>query len=831
MGGLWPLVTRSLRARPLRAVLTAIAVGLGVAAVLGVQVAEASLDTQASDAQAQRAGRSGLDVRVVAGRGLTSAELTALTRIDGVRELQPLYEKRVAAHPLGDEVATVTVTVVGASADGEAAFRPVTLRRGRLPHAQSTDEVTLDEGVATNLAQLGNRGVDVGSVVELTTSTGPDRFTVVGISAGTSAGAAFTRSAAFVSLEAARGPFALGLHTPLVAVRLDAGADSQVVARAARAALGPVVATVDPRGTGVEPLHQLRPLLLLVTVLSVVIGAGVTANTVAVSALERRRDIGLLRAAGASRRQVLRLFLGEAIAIAIAGAVAGILAGIVLGLLLVHRFAPDDLGVPALHVGVAAVAGALAAGIGAALVGAVAPAFIAHRLRPLDALRSSPAGHRERTPRALLVALPLTAAVAAVGIAVGRAETVALGVAALLLATTLTLPALVPPFAWLFGRIASPRGGQARVAAANLVRRRNRTSLTVAGLAVSVATATALGALTGGALDAGDRWIAHLFVGDQVLVSPATAVDAVADDIATRQSVTVSRIRYLSAPVAGAVTGFAAIDVAPYIDHSALDMVDGDRSSALRDIALGPAVLVPQSLADSLGWHRGASLSVDTGSGSTALTVAGVVAHSFPAGDGRESLLIGHDEAQQLFGAQAAGFDALQVVNAGSASQQRVAAAATAYGLQVTSVDDIRAAAQRSISHSIELLSSLSWLAILVAMLAVVNTVLVNVQHGRRELALLRAVGMSSRVARRLVITEAALLALIGAVLGVALGCVIALPLLHASASSGFDPQFVFPFGAAIAAAAAVIAGSVIAAAYPARVAARASIVSALPRE
>jgi putative ABC transport system permease protein len=194
-------------------------------------------------------------------------------------------------------------------------------------------------------------------------------------------------------------------------------------------------------------------------------------------------------------------------------------------------------------------------------------------------------------------------------------------------------------------------------------------------------------------------------------------------------------------------------------------------------------------------------------------------------------VLIGHDEAQHLFGAQAAGFDALQVVNAGSASQQRVAAAATTYGLQVTSVDDIRAAAQRSISHSIELLSSLSWLAILVAMLAVVNTVLVNVQHGRRELALLRAVGMSSRVARRLVITEAALLALIGAAIGVALGCVIALPLLRASASSGFDPQFVFPFGAAIAAAVAVVAGSAVAAAIPARAAARASIVSALPRE
>ena len=105
---------------------------------------------------------------------------------------------------------------------------------------------------------------------------------------------------------------------------------------------------------------------------------------------------------------------------------------------------------------------------------------------------------------------------------------------------------------------------------------------------------------------------------------------------------------------------------------------------------------------------------------------------------------------------------------------------------------------------------------------------LVNARQGTRDLALLRAAGLSRRRALRLVLTEAGLLATTGTFLGVAAGCGLALPLLRAGSSPGFEPQFVLPLGTAAAALAAVVVGSLLAAALPARRASRAAIVSAI---
>jgi putative ABC transport system permease protein len=143
-------------------------------------------------------------------------------------------------------------------------------------------------------------------------------------------------------------------------------------------------------------------------------------------------------------------------------------------------------------------------------------------------------------------------------------------------------------------------------------------------------------------------------------------------------------------------------------------------------------------------------------------------------------------------------------------------------------VTTIRDDARQALGHTLALLGVLGWVAVAIAMLAVVNTLMVNARQGTRELALLRAAGLSRRRALRLVLTEAGLLATTGSVLGVAAGCGLALPLLRAGSSPGFQPQFVLPVGAALAALVAVVVGSLLAAALPARHASRAAIVAAI---
>jgi len=284
----WRLAVRAIRARPLRSVLTASAVALGVAVVLAVQIAIAGLTIQAGEAVLQQAGASSLDVRVDNGSGLLPEQITALTDLPGVAQAVPLYEKEVTAGPAGSSLAGYTVTLVGLQ-DASAALRSVSVVSGRLPLPGSTSEVAIDQGLSTALTGGFGIPIHIGQKLQMITATGPDLFTVVGFTSGTSGGPAFTHDAVFVDDAAMLGPFALGLHTPLVALRFAPGATVAAVSSEVHARFGSSVTTYDPRAGAAAPLDELQPLLVLATVLSLIVGAGVTANSAALAAYERRR--------------------------------------------------------------------------------------------------------------------------------------------------------------------------------------------------------------------------------------------------------------------------------------------------------------------------------------------------------------------------------------------------------------------------------------------------------------------------------------------------------------------------------------------------------------
>jgi putative ABC transport system permease protein len=825
-----PVIVRGwLRARPLRGLLAALAVALGVAALLAVQLTLAGLDDQAAAAQRARAGSSGVDVRTVAGPGLDHADLVALRGIHGVAGVSPLLEKSTVARVSPDAVEGLHVGVVGLVGQ-QAALRSVHLVAGRLPRSDSLSEVVLDQGVATALRSTGaTRAVRVGGSVRLVTASGVQPFTVVGIATAGDGGPAFAGPSAYVSEAAARGPFGLGLRTPLAALRLAGGASAISVARAVEARLGGVALAVDPRAGAAAPLEQLRPLLLLVVVLAGLICAGVSANTTALAVSERRREIGLLRAAGASPRQVLRLLLAEAALLGLAGAVLGVGAGAVLGRLAVTHLAASNLPAPAVALEPSRLVLSAAAGLAAALLGALLPAMAAARVTPLHALRSTAEPARGLRSWPLAVFGAALAVLGVEGATSTPVSAVIAGCVALLLGAALCLPLVAGPLLRGLGAALSPLAHTAPVAAAALARRRRRTALTLAGLVVSVATATALSALSAGALSAGDRWVTQVFAGDIVVHSPATQPASIAQLVADTPGVReVTQVRFLAAVAGGTPLGVAAIDPIAYQARGALDVVEGSRTAALTALEVGPAVLVPQDLASGLGWHRGDRLTLSAGDRQLEVSVAGVVAHSLPGGDGREALLLGDGMAHRLYGDAAGGFDILEVVSTSSAAIPAVAHVATLYGMNAVPVASIRDEARQSLGHALELLGVLSWVAVGIAMLAVVNTLLVNARQGTRDLALLRAAGLSRRRAVRLGLTEAGLLATTGTALGVAVGCGLALPLLRAGSSPGFEPQFVLPVGTALAALAAVVVGSVLAAALPARRASRATIVAAI---
>ncbi|MGD0193463.1 MAG: ABC transporter permease [Candidatus Dormibacteria bacterium] len=829
MSDFWLLAVRAIRARPLRSILTASAVALGVAVVLAVQIAIQGLTAQAAEAQMEQAGASSLDVRVDVGSGLTPAQVTVLSELPGVVQAVPLYEKQVTAGPAGSALEGQTVTLVGLQ-DSSAALRSVSVAAGRLPLPGSTSEVALDQGLSTALTGGFGSPIRIGQKIQLITSTGPDLFTVVGFTSGTSGGPTFTHDAVFVDDAAMLGPFALGLHTPLVALRFGPGATVAAVSSEVRARFGASVTTYDPRSSAGAPLQELEPLLVLATVLSLIVGAGVAANSAALAAYERRREIGLLRAAGASSRQVFRLFAVEVATIAAAGVPVGVVAGLILGGVFNSSLTPADLAAPSLMPQVGQVVAAIAAGLGAALVGGLLPLFAAARLPILEALRPHPIGEHQRASVLLRTASPVLLLIAAICFLSSASGLVALGVVAFLLGVVVALPLIAPLVIRLLALAISPLVTGAESGAAHLARARNRTAMTTAGLAIAVATAVGVSALSAGALTASDSWVSHLFAGNVLVTSPVTQDDQVEAAIATSAGVAqATPLRFFSESVAGASEGIAAIDPAAYNSLGGFDVVSGDRSTALMALEDGPSFLVPAGLAAATGWTVGTQLPVVTQKGLVYFTIVGVISHSFPAGDGGESLVMADDLARTYFGATADGFDDLVVTTQGS--ETTIAATADSYGMQAVPVSVIESDARDALQHSIGLVLAVAIISVLIAMLAVVNTLLVNVRQGTRELALLRAVGLGSRQAMRRVLTEAGLLAAAATLIGVAAGCLIAIPMLQASTTSTFAPGFVFPLETVIVLILVVVLAAVVATIGPARRAVRTSVLSALRHE
>jgi putative ABC transport system permease protein len=321
--------------------------------------------------------------------------------------------------------------------------------------------------------------------------------------------------------------------------------------------------------------------------------------------------------------------------------------------------------------------------------------------------------------------------------------------------------------------------------------------------------------------------VSTLFPGDGVVTSPATQPELVAEQLQhTAGAGETGMVRFFNLDLEGHGVGFAAIDPGLYLRHGGLRFSAGDRLTALELLDSAPSVVVPEDLAAAYGWRFGDHLSLPTVDGTADVIVEGVVEHSFPAGDGRESVLIGRNVARHLAGPLAAGFDDLLVAGGGADSALRTAAAG--YGMQLVRVETIRESADAAVAHSVGLLLAVAVVTVLLAVLAVVTTLLVNIRQGMRDLGLLRAVGLSRRRARQLIRAEALLLALAGTVAGIAGGTLVALPMTRVIAGPGFAPEFSFPAMAALAAAAAILAISLLAAALPSRRVTSASIVAAV---
>jgi len=849
------LAWRSLRAHPLRSFLTAAGIALGVAVLFASLSAGATMDAAVDRAAADEIGHAALRVQALEERGLSPETLAAIQAAPGLSVAAPALQRQtyIAASlsqtPSGKLPSPVTV--LGVDPATEPKLHDMPLSGGRLLAETDANDALVAETLASQ------EGLHVGGSVTLSggVSAGPQTFQIVGILTGDGALPEAQGRLVIVPLAAAQTLFGTTGVT-----RVDLGTGARVTADQLTAELEQRITTEpyllsrqsDIADSLRDEMADFRSALLLVAAVVLFAGAFLIFNTLSMTVAERWREWGLLRAAGATRGQIMNLVIFQAFVLGSFGSLLGIVAGIVLAALMlgwVQSAGPITIDTPAITAGGVLIA--VLIGLVVTLAASLEPAWRAGRISPAEALRRTPdrRGIGNARLRWLVVVLGV---LALLGLAVwpspsgsssggpgATPQLTSLGgplvVYALLLLVVMLVPLLLGPMLRIAAIPFRIVRNEARLARSSLIRDRSRTTLTAGGLVVGLAMVVALSTAASEVRRIGAAWLSETIPGSELVTSirPVAIDDPIEGQLAATPGVkSVSPIGLFGVPLNGLRQEAAAIVGKDYLDDGRLDFVSGDRTAALDAIDKGGSVIIPESLANSASppIAVGDTLDFATGPTETQLEVVGIVAHSIPTGS-EEALLMGWSDATASFGVTGADLFAIRYQPGQEATARpALESAALQLALEPSELDRVQGTVGDALDRIFRLLDALALIAVLVAALGMVNTLSMSVFERVREIGVLRATGMTARQVWGMVVVEAGMLGIFGSIVGVVVGMSVGALLVFGS-SEGFglvfDPPWatlalVFGFGILV---------SITASIYPAGVASRVSLARALQHE
>ncbi len=850
---------RWLRRRPLRTVLTIAGIAIGVALVVAALSVQAAVADGAARYAAALSGRADLTVHAFGEGTLSAGTVDAIAGTPGVIATSPQVRR-----PTFATAGTTTlgaVTVVGVDPAADRALHDETLASGAFLASSDAGGALVplgwarahDLGIGSRFSLVGGGGEATLTVRGLLTDAGPalaDGGRLVYTTIG-AARALFGIDAGAADLVEVRVDPAVGVAQ--VETRLESRLTSQpyVLSTAADAAAALGGATRDV-GSG----------LLVVAAIVLFVGALLVSDALAMSVGERTREVGLLRVAGATRGQVRRMVLEEAWWLGLAGTVLGTIAGAAAAVILASAVgslsgAPVAFGV--LDPGALAVGVLL--GVLVTLAAALEPAWRTGRVSPVEAVRRGP---QLAAPASRVRGIAIAGTVAAVvgvaalvagGWATGGASVLAgtaarstnatgipapaaglggaLAALALLLAAGVISPLVLRLAGWLVSAATFPvrrlLRPELRLARGALTHDPGRIAVSLAALGVGLGLVVALAGVAQGTRQAGEAWVRDVAPADAavVAISPVP-VDLGSDLAAVRGVASVTPIRLFDVAIAGRLASAMAVDPATYEALGALSVEGGSRAAAFAALQAGGSALVPRSLASRFGLQVGDLLVLRTAQGEARLRVAGVVAHSIPGTAGESVVVSAADAVRSLGIAGASLFLVRAAPGAASGLGARLEAAASPYALSVVRPSAIGGAVTGALDRTFGLLDLLAVAAVVVAALCIVDVLAMDVRQRVGELGLLRAAGLTRRQAWRFVVVEAGILGLAGAFLGIIGGVVAAGAVLFLGGTTGPSGVLEVSWGAVLAALVLGVGGSMLAAVYPARLAARVEVVRAV---
>lgn len=833
---------RGLRARPLRSALAMVGIGLGVAVVTATLVVASASAQALEGASLDLLGRADIRLRAFADAGFGPRTVQSLRALTGVVAAAPVSERPITVSTApGPNERVFTVSVVGIDPSDDAALREPSLTAG-VPLTASDPG-----GVLVTATWASDNGLGLGDTLLLSgRRPGLPGLTIVGLMSDAGFGALEQGNVIVAQRETLDEAFEV--PSPIRYIDVDLG-DTPAAAdidRVTSSLSEPFV--VEKPADVVQRFAVARDAFLGVAVLfglvALVVGAFLVGNTLAMTVGERTRELGLLRAAGTTSRQVLGLVLRQALILGIGGSLFGVILGIALAWAMTGLLASTRAVLLAgLPLPVGGILVAFGLGLVVTLIGAALPARRAAGLSPLAALRPSRRPEHGLADRFRpLVGIELLAVVIGIVLLIITQPSapllpVALSLGLLVGGAVAAAWVLEPlgrvigrPFEWFFG-------AQGMLGRVNLSRDRVRTGLTVGAMMIALASVVALGTIAESARATTDRNVASILPGGHAI---RTALPVNADELrpafeATPGVQVVSPI--LDAPVVRITeTGqeeasVAGIDPSVFEDAGSLLITGAPPADAFAALRNGGAVLVPRSLADRVAIEVGDVISLALPGGApTELVVAGLLEYSIPGRTPDGAMLVSAADARAAFGAETASVWILvpQPGVASSAFAASVRATAMQMAAQPLTPRELAAETAGTLDRLAGLFDALALVAVVIGALGIVNTLGVGIGERVREIAILRSHGMTVGQVQAMVVAEAAIMGAIAAVLAVATGLVVALALVSGGAAPELGGAVHLPWPLLLAVLLAGTGIAALAGLYPARVAASLPIVSNL---
>ena len=837
---MWRLTLANALAHRSRLALTWLAVALGVAFVAGSLVLT---DTSSRLLDDQfRTAAAGVDLTVRRAAAFDSAMGVQVQRqplpasvTDRVAGTPGVARSRaVASGPAQLQVRGTAVepdgpTILGNWAD--APFTAYSLRAGHAP--RGTDEVVLDAATARR------QHVALGDTVTVS-ATASRQLRVVGLTGVGDADGLADSTVVLTDLPTAQALLDLG--TDVTSVEVVAAGDVAGLRTELAAALGPEYAVTGGQDAAAasadaakESIGYLRIVLLALAAAGLVVGAFLIANTFGIVLTQRSRELALLRAAGATGRQVFGSVLGEALLVGLTGAASGTAAGIAAayGLRGLARGAGLALPDGPLTVTGRTILVGLAAGTLVTLLAALGPARRAARTAPVEAMRrSDPAPARSRRRRVVTGWLLSGLGTAQLVAAALRRDVAGVAVGAMLLLAGLVVlgPVLAPRLARAVGRPLDRLGVPGRLARDSAVRNPRRTAGTALALALGLALISFV-AVLGSSVKAIGASSTEAITADLLIQSSRDEMlGGLSPQVAARvaglpQVAAISSVRYGHWLDAGATSALTAVDPATLPEVAQVGMTAGELSALDRG-----GVVLADHVAAERGLRVGDELPMTfPRDGQRRMRVVGLMADDSARALATSYVISLRDYATHY----SENVDAtVYVALAGDADPAAARAAlrsAVAAFPNAEVRDQAEAAAGRvaAVNQVLGLITVLLGFAVLIALLGITNTLALSIVERTREIGLLRAVGMTRRQLSWMIRAEAVLVAAVAAVVGLGLGLGLAVATLAGLSS---DSPFVLrmPAGQLAAVAAVAVLAGLAAGLLPARRAGRLDVLTAI---